>query len=92
MGGSKRPPAPQNPYYWEFEHNSFSLTRESFSTRKLKGNHTFMAQSTAVEDHETEEDPGPTPIGKKEVKSSAEKDAEMMGKVSDVDPLLGFIV
>ena len=32
-----------------------------FPSRRLKGSHTFTAQSIAVEDCETEEDSGPTP-------------------------------
>ena len=58
----------------------------------MKGNHTFTAQSAAVEDCKTEEDSGPKPDGEKEAESSAEKDAGMTGKVGDVDPSLGFIV
>ena len=63
-----------------------------FSSRKLKGNCTFTAQSTAVEDHETELDSGPKPSEEKEAESSAEEDAGMTGEVGDVDPSLGYIV
>ena len=63
-----------------------------FPSRKLKDNHTFTPQSTAVEDHETEEDSGPKPDREKETESSAEEDAGMIGKVSDLNPLLGFVV
>ena len=45
-----------------------------------------------VEDHETEEDSGPKPNGEKEVKSSAEEDMGMSGKVGGTDQLLGYIV
>ena len=62
-----------------------------FPTRKLKGNHTFMAQSVAVADCEPEEDSDPKPNGEKEVESSAEEDFGTTGEVGDVDPLLGFI-
>ena len=37
MGRSKRPPAPENPYYWEFKCNSFSLTSESISIQEIEG-------------------------------------------------------
>ena len=39
-----------------------------FPSRKLKGKCTFTAQSTVVEDHETEEDSGPKPNEEKEDK------------------------
>ena len=42
-----------------------------FLCRKLKGSHTFTAQDTVVEDHETEDDSGPKPNGEKEGESSA---------------------
>ena len=62
-----------------------------FPSRKLKSNCTFTAQSTVVEDHETEEDSGPKPNEEKEAKYPAEGDVGMTGKVSDVNPLLGYI-
>ena len=52
-----------------------------FPSRKLKGSLTFTDQSTALEDHETEEDSGPKPDWEKEAKSSAEEDMGMSGKV-----------
>ena len=58
----------------------------------MKGNHTLTAQSTAVEDHETQEDSGPKPNEEKEAESPNEEDMGMTGEVSDVDPLLGYIV
>ena len=48
-----------------------------FLSRKLKGSHTFTAQSAVVEDHETEEDSVPKPNGEKEAESSAEEDVGM---------------
>ena len=45
-----------------------------FPSRKLKGSHTFTAQSAAVEDHETEEDSGPKPEGKRRLCPLAEED------------------
>ena len=62
-----------------------------FPSRKLKGSCTFTAKSTAVEDHETEEDSGPKPNGDKEAKSSAEEDMGMLGEIGNVDPSLGYI-
>ena len=44
-----------------------------------------------MEDHKTEEVSFPKPNGEKEAESSIEEDAEMTGKVSDVDPSLGFV-
>ena len=68
MGGSQRILcSPKNHYCWEFECNIASHSQGNlFPSRKLKGNCTFTAQSTAVEDHETEEDSGPKPDGEKE--------------------------
>ena len=62
-----------------------------FPSRKLKGNHTFTAWSIAVEDNKTEEDSGPKPNGEKEAEPSAEENMGMTGKVSNVDPSLGFV-
>ena len=61
------------------------------SSRKLKDNCTFTAQSTAVEDQETEEDSGPKPNGEKEAKSTAEEVVGTIGEVRDVDQSLGYI-
>ena len=58
----------------------------------MKGSHTFTAQSTAVEDHETEEDSDPKPDGEKEPESSAEEDVGMSGKVGGADQSLSYIV
>ena len=58
----------------------------------MKGNHTFTAQSAAVEDHETEEYSGSKPDGEKGAESLTEGDVEMTGEVGDVDPLLGYIM
>ena len=52
----------------------FQSQRNLFPSRKLKGGHTFTAQSAVVEDHEMEEDPGPKPDGVEEAKSSVEED------------------
>ena len=57
-----------------------------FPSRKLKGSCTFTAQSTVVEDHETEEDSGQKPDWEKEAMSSAEEDVGMSGEVGDVGP------
>ena len=63
-----------------------------FPSRKLKDSHTFTAQSTSLEDHETEEDSGPKPDGEKEAKSSAEEGMGMSGKVGGTDQSLDYIV
>ena len=63
-----------------------------FLSRKLKGSHTFTAQSAAVEDPETEEVSGPKPDGDKEAKCSAEEDTGMSGEVGSIDQSLGYIV
>ena len=62
-----------------------------FPAKKLKGNCTFTAQSTALEDCKTDESAGPKPSGEKKAKSCAEEDVGMTGEVCIVDPLLGFI-
>ena len=59
-----------------------------FPSRKLKGSHTFTAQSAVIEDHETEEDLGSKPDGKKEAESSAEEDVGMSGEVDDTDHVI----
>ena len=58
----------------------------------MKGNHTFTAQSTVIEDCETEEDSGPKPDGEKKVKSSAYEDVGVTGQVGNIDLSLGYIV
>ena len=63
-----------------------------FPSRKLKGSHTFTAQSAVVEDCETEEDSGPKPDQEKEAESSAEEDVGMSGKVGSTNLLLSYIV
>ena len=45
-----------------------------------------------VEDHETEEDSGPKPVGEKEAKSSAEEAMGMSAKVGDTDQSLGYLI
>ena len=62
-----------------------------FPSRKLKGSHTFTAQSTVVEDCETEVDSDQKPNREKVAKSSAEEDVGMSGKVGGTDQLLGYI-
>ena len=51
-----------------------------------------IQEVAAVEDHETEEDPGPKPNGEKQAKSSAEEGMGTLGKVGDVDLSLGYIM
>ena len=51
----------------------------------MKGNHAFTAQSTVVEDHETEDDSDPKPDKERETESPAEGDAGMTGEISDVN-------
>ena len=70
----------------------FPLTRKSISIQEVEGSHTFTDPSAAVEDHETEEDSGPQPNGKKEAESSAEEDVGMSGEVGDIDLSLGNIM
>ena len=55
-----------------------------FASRKMKGIWTFTAQAAAVEDHEMEEDSGPTPSEEKEAKSPAEEVVGMTGEVCNV--------
>ena len=62
-----------------------------FPCRKLKGSHTFTAQSAVVEGCETKEDSGPKPDGEK-AKPSTEEDLGLSGEVGDVDPSLGYIL
>ena len=62
-----------------------------FPSRRLKGNHTFTAWSTVVENHETEEDSDPKPNGEKHTESSAEEDVGTLGTVGDADLSLGYI-
>ena len=47
----------------------------------LKGSHTFVAQSTVVENPETEEDSGLKPNGEKEAECCAEEDMGMKMKL-----------
>ena len=61
-----------------------------FPSRKLKGSHTFTAQSAVVEDYETKDNSGPKPNGE-EAESSAEEDVGMSGKVGNMDQSLGYI-
>ena len=63
-----------------------------FPSRKVKGSCTFTAQSTAVEDHETDKDPGPKPDWEKEATSSPEEDTGMLGEVGSIDLSLGYIL
>ena len=63
-----------------------------FPSRKLKGSHTFTAQSAVVEDCQTEEDSGPKPDEEKEAKFSAEEDTGLSGKFGSADQSLGYIV
>ena len=63
-----------------------------FPSRKLKGNHTFTAQSTIVESTEAEEDSNVKPEGEEEAESSAEEDAETSNGVRGADQLVGYII
>ena len=63
-----------------------------FPSKKLKGSHTFMAQSAVVEYHETGEDSGPKPNKEKEAEHSAKEDTEVSGKVGGTDQSLGYII
>ena len=53
-----------------------------FPSRKLKGNHTFTAQSTIVKSTRAEEGLSVKPEGEEEAESSAEEDAETSSRVS----------
>ena len=58
----------------------------------MKGSYIIAAQSTAVGDHETEEDSGLKCNEEKEAKYSAEEDVGMSGEVGNVDPSFGYIM
>ena len=89
---SRDPLLPKTPITRSLNITHPHLQGNLFPSRRLKGNHTFTAQSVAIEDHETEEDSGPKPNGEKRAESSAEEDMVMTGRVTDVDPLLGFVM
>ena len=59
---------------------------------KLKGNHTFNAQSATVENNEAEEDSGAEPEGEEGTESSAGKDPETSSGVGGTDQSFGYIV
>ena len=62
-----------------------------YPSRKLKGNHTFTAQSTIVECVETEGDSTVGPEGEKEIESS-EGDMETLNEIGGADQPISYIV
>ena len=63
-----------------------------FPSQKLKGNHTFTAQSTTVGNNEAEEDSGENQEGEGGAKSSVEEDIETSSRVGGADQSVGHII
>ena len=63
-----------------------------FTSRKLKGNHTFTALSTKVENTETEEDSSVKQEGEEEAESSVEEHAETSRGVRGTAQSVGYII
>ena len=63
-----------------------------FPSRKLKGNHTFMAQSAIVESIGAEEDSSVKPEGEEEAESSDGEDPETLIGIGGADQPVGYIV
>ena len=63
-----------------------------FPSRKLRGNHTFTAQSTIVESTEAEEDSSIKLEREEEAESLGEEDAETSSGVGGADQSVGYIV
>ena len=63
-----------------------------FPSRKLKGDCTFTALSTIVENIGAEEDLSVKPEGEEEAKSSDEEDLETSSGIGGADQLVSYIV
>ena len=63
-----------------------------FPSRKLKGNHTFTAQSTIVESIGAEEDMSVKPEGEEEAESSHGEDPETWSGIGGTDQPVPYIV
>ena len=63
-----------------------------FHSQKLKGSHTFTAQSTTVENNEAEEDSDTKPEREEEAKSLAREDIGTSSRVGGADQSVGYIV
>ena len=63
-----------------------------FPSRKLKGNHTFTAQSAIVESIGAEENLSVKPEGEEEAESSDEEDPETLNGIGGADQLVGYII
>ena len=63
-----------------------------FPSRKLKSNHTFMAQSTIVENIEAEEDLSVKPEGEEEAESSDGEDPETSNGIGGVDQPVSYVI
>ena len=61
-------------------------------SKKLKGNHTFMAQSAKVESIGTEENLSVKPEGEEEAESSDREDPETLSGIGGTDQLVCYIV
>ena len=91
MGRSQRPLLTKTTTAGNLNIADSHLQGNLFPSRKLKGSCTFTAWTSVEENHETEEDLGPKPNGKKDTRSSAEEDVGMLGKVGNADWPLGYI-
>ena len=69
----------------------FQTPMNLFPSQKLKGSHTFTAQSATVESIEAEKDSGAKPEEEEEAQSSAGEDAETSSGVGGVDQFLGIL-
>ena len=63
-----------------------------FSSRKLKGNHTFTAQSAIVGSIGTEEDSSVKVEGEEEAESSGREDQEMLNEIGGTDQPISYII
>ena len=63
-----------------------------FPSRKLKGNHTFMAQSAIVESIGTEGETSVKPEGEEEAESSEEEDPETWSGIGGADQPVSYII
>ena len=72
--------------------NVIQTSGNLFLSWKLKGSHTFTAQSATVESNKAEEDSCVKEEEEEEAKSSAGEDAETSSGVGGVDQSVGYIV
>ena len=91
MGRSQRSPAPKDHHNWRIKCYPATDIREFVPSRKLKGNHTFTAQSAIVESIGTEEDLSVKPEGEEEAESSDE-DLETLSGIGGAYQPVGYIV